>query len=32
YHEGKTIRALLLEKGVLPADEIDRILDPRTMI
>jgi fumarate hydratase class II len=29
---GKTIRALLLEKGVLPADEIDRILDPRTMI
>lgn len=32
YHEGKTIRALLAEKGVLPADEIDRILDPRTMI
>ena len=32
YHGGKTIRALLLEKGVLPADEIDRILDPRTMI
>jgi len=32
YHGGKTIRALLAEKGVLPADEIDRILDPRTMI
>jgi len=29
---GKTIRALLAEKGVLTADEIDRILDPRTMI
>jgi aspartate ammonia-lyase len=26
YHGGKTIRALLAEKGVLPADEIDRIL------
>jgi len=32
YHTGKTIRALLTEKGVLPADEIERILDPRTMI
>ena len=32
YHSGKTIRALLAEKAVLPADEIDRILDPRTMI
>ena len=32
YHGGKTIRALLVEKGVLAADEIDRILDPRTMI
>ena len=32
YHGGKTIRALLSEKGVLTADEIDRILDPRTMI
>jgi fumarate hydratase class II len=32
YHTGKTIRKLLAEKGVLPADEIDRILDPRTMI
>ena len=32
YHGGKTIRALLAEKGVLTADEIDRILDPRTMI
>jgi fumarate hydratase class II len=32
YHGGKTIRELLAEKGVLPADEIDRILDPRTMI
>jgi fumarate hydratase class II len=32
YHGGKTIRKLLMEKGVLPADEIDRILDPRGMI
>jgi fumarate hydratase class II len=32
YHAGKTIRRLLSEKGVLPADEIDRILDPRNMI
>jgi fumarate hydratase class II len=32
YHSGKTIRRLLSEKGVLPADEIDRILDPRNMI
>jgi fumarate hydratase, class II len=32
YRSGKTIRELLTEKGVLPADEIDRILDPRTMI
>jgi fumarate hydratase class II len=32
YHGGKTIRRLLMEKEVLPADEIDRILDPRTMI
>jgi len=32
YHGGKTIRELLIEKGVLPAAEIDRILDPRTMI
>jgi len=32
YHGGKTIRELLTEKGVLPADEIERILDPRTMI
>jgi fumarate hydratase class II len=32
YHTGKTIRKVLAEKGVLPADEIDRVLDPRTMI
>ena len=32
YHKGKTIRGLLVEKGGLTADEIDRILDPRTMI
>jgi fumarate hydratase class II len=32
FHGGKTIRALLAEKGVLTPDEIDRILDPRTMI
>jgi fumarate hydratase class II len=32
YHAGKTIRKVLMEKGVLPEEEIDRILDPRTMI
>ena len=32
YHGGKTIRALLVEKGVLAVDEIDRILDPRGMV
>ncbi|MBP2683619.1 MAG: aspA, partial [Deltaproteobacteria bacterium] len=32
YHGGKTIREVLMEKGILPADAIDRILDPRTMI
>ena len=32
YHSGKTIRELLSGKGVLPADEIDRVLDPRKMV
>jgi fumarate hydratase class II len=32
YHTGKTIRKLLTEKGVLPAAEIDAVLDPRKMI
>ena len=32
YHTGKTIRKLLTEKGVLPAAEIDEVLDPRKMI
>ena len=32
YHTGKTIRTLLKEKGVLPAAEIDAVLDPRKMI
>ena len=32
YHRGKTIRQMLSEKGVLTAEEIERILDPRTMI
>ncbi|MBI5906192.1 MAG: class II fumarate hydratase [Deltaproteobacteria bacterium] len=32
YHSGRTIRRLLSEKGILPADEIDRILDPRNMV
>ena len=32
YHTGRTIRELLTEKGDLTSDEIDRILDPRTMI
>ncbi len=32
YHTGRTIRAVLREKKVLPEDEIEKILDPRTMI
>ncbi len=32
YHTGRTIRELLAEKGLLPAEEIDRVLDPRKMI
>ena len=32
HRTGKTIRELLAEKGELTADEIERILDPRTMI
>jgi len=32
YHGGKTIRALLLEGGVLPPEEVERVLDPRNMI
>jgi fumarate hydratase class II len=32
YHTGKTIRAILLEKKVLPEEEIRKILDPKSMI
>jgi fumarate hydratase class II len=32
YHSGMTIRAVLREKKVLPDVEIEKILDPRTMI
>ena len=32
YHSGKTIREVLREKKVLTEDEIEKILDPRTMI
>ncbi len=32
YHSGRTIRAVLREKKVLPEVEIKKILDPRTMI
>ena len=28
---GKSVRALCLEKNVLPPDELDRLLDPRRM-
>jgi aspartate ammonia-lyase len=28
---GKPIRQIVIEQGLLPADEVDRILDPRTM-
>lgn len=30
--EGKTVRQLCLEEGVLPEDELDRLLDPRSML
>ncbi len=32
YHTGKTIRAILLERKVLPEGEIRKILDPKSMI
>ncbi len=32
YHSGKTIRQLLVERNVLPEAEIEKLLDPRTMI
>lgn len=32
YEEGKTIRELLLADKVLPEDELNRLLDPETMI
>ena len=32
YHTGKTIRAVLRERKILPEEEIRRILDPRNMI
>ena len=32
YHTGKTIRAVLREKKVLPEDEIAKVLDPKKMI
>jgi fumarate hydratase class II len=32
YHTGRTIRDVLREKKVLPEDEIEKILDPRTMV
>lgn len=30
--EGKTVRQVVLELGILPKEEIDKILDPRTML
>ncbi|MGB3096389.1 MAG: hypothetical protein WBB46_06625 [Candidatus Deferrimicrobiaceae bacterium] len=32
YHSGRTIRAVLRGEKVLPEVEIEKILDPRTMI
>ncbi len=32
YKEGKTIREVVLEQGLLTPEEADRILDPRTML
>jgi fumarate hydratase class II len=31
YSEGKTVRQVALEQNVLPKDELDRLLDPRSM-
>ncbi len=31
FREGRTVRELAREKGVLPADELDRVLDARSM-
>lgn len=30
--EGKTVRQICLDQAVLPGDELDRLLDPRTML
>jgi fumarate hydratase class II len=30
--EGKTVRQLCLEEKLLPEDELDRLLDPRSML
>ncbi|OGP34675.1 MAG: aspartate ammonia-lyase [Deltaproteobacteria bacterium GWC2_65_14] len=32
WHSGRTIRAVLLDRKVLPPEEIEKILDPRGMI
>lgn len=32
FHTGKTIRALLEEKALLPKEEIEELLDPRKMV
>jgi fumarate hydratase class II len=32
YHGGKTIRTLLLEKGILPPGEVEKVLDAGRMI
>ena len=32
FHSGKTIRAVLTERGILPPDEVEAILDPRRMV
>ncbi|RMH60529.1 MAG: class II fumarate hydratase [Zetaproteobacteria bacterium] len=32
YREGKTVRELCLAQGVLPAEELERLLDPRSML
>jgi fumarate hydratase, class II len=32
FNSGKTVRELCIEKEVLPADELEKVLDPRKMI
>ena len=32
YHSGRTIREILMERKILPPEEIEKILDPGKMV